>query len=201
MRALLALVALVAMPAQAQIVSPIQFGSETDTSNLATKSEVQAAAAAASAAQTAASSAVKTVNGVTPTAGNVAVAVPTASSVVPPGVADSGTAGTMTGIYALANHTHASKARKGRVLVPAAGTLAVTFGSPFAGTPVCATSAEATAGDTNVVNAQLDGTPTTTGMTIRITRTAQSVVALLGLTILSVPTQVATYAHYICIEP
>jgi hypothetical protein len=127
--------------------------------------------------------------------------MPTPSTTTPPGVADSGQTGTMTTIYALANHTHASKARKGRVLVPATGVLPVTFSSAFGGVPVCAVTAEATAGDTNVVNAQIDGTPTATGMAIRITRTQQSVVALLGLTILSVPTQIATYAHFVCLEP
>ncbi len=45
MKALLAFVALVAMPAQAQIVSPIEFGAPVDTSSLATKAEVSAVAA------------------------------------------------------------------------------------------------------------------------------------------------------------
>lgn len=131
----------------------------------------------------------------------VAATIPTAASSVPPGVADSGAIGASAMVYARADHTHASKARKGRVLVPLTGTLAVTFSPAFSGVPICVANAEATAGDTNVVNAQIDGTPTASGMTIRITRTAQSVVALLGLTILSVPTQIATYAHYICVEP
>lgn len=127
--------------------------------------------------------------------------IPTPSTIAPPAVTDAGAQGTMTTIYALANHTHASKARKGRVLVPNTGTLAVTFSTAFTTVPVCSVTAEATAGDTNVVNAQIDGSPTATNMTIRITRTAQSAVALLGLTVLSVPTQVATYAHFICLEP
>lgn len=109
----------------------------------------------------------------------------------------------MTGpsMFAIWNHTHASKARKGRVLISASGVLTVTFSTPFSTAPLCAVTAEATAGDTNVVNTQIDGVTTASGMTIRVTRTAQSAVALLGLTILSVPTQIATYAHYICIEP
>lgn len=131
----------------------------------------------------------------------IQASIPTAAVTAPPGVSDTGTAGTMTTIYALANHTHASKARKGRVLVPATGTFAVTFSAAFSTAPICAVTAEATAGDTNVVNAQIDGVTTPTGMTIRITRTAQSAVALLGLTILSVPTQIATYAQYVCLEP
>lgn len=168
MRALL-LALLLAIPAGAQVVSPLEVGTGVTPSQLSA----------------------------------VEAKIPTASTTTPPGVSDSGSTGTMTSIYALANHTHASKARKGRLLIPATGTLAVTFSSSFTAgvVPLCSVTAEAAAGDTNVVNAQIDGTPTATGMTIRITRTAQSAVALLGLTILSVPTQIATYAHYICLEP
>lgn len=158
-------------PAQAQVINP----ATVDTSNLATKGDVA----------------------------TMAATIPTPASTVPPGVSDSGSAGNMTSIYALANHTHASKARKGRVLVPAAGFLDVTFSTPFTTgvTPLCAVTAEATLGDTNVVNAQIDGTPTASAARFRITRTSQSVVALIGLTVLSVPTQVATYVHFICLEP
>lgn len=129
--------------------------------------------------------------------------LPVAATSAPPAVADSSATGSMTQQYALANHTHASKARKGRVLVPVAGFTDVAFSTPFsAGTaPLCAVTAEATAGDTNVVNAQIDGVTTANGLRIRITRTAITAASLLGLNILSVPTQVATYAHYICIEP
>ncbi len=130
----------------------------------------------------------------------IARSIPTPALSPPPSVADASSMGNMTTQYALANHTHASKARKGRVLVPANGQYAVTLASAMGSAPLCAVTAEATSGDTNVVNAQVDGVTTTTGFNIRITRTAQSVVALLGLTILSVPTQVATYAHYICVE-
>lgn len=145
-----------------------------DTSTLATKAEVQA----------------------------VQAAIPTASTSAPPSVADSSATGTMTSQYALANHTHASKARKGRVLVPVAGTFDVVFGTAFTtGAPLCSVVAETAPGDANVVNAQIDGQTTTTGFRLRITRTQITVASLLGLTILSVPTQVATYAHYICIEP
>lgn len=141
---------------------------------------------------------VQTVNG---QSGNVTIAVPTASTVTPPSVADSSTTGTMTTMYALANHTHASKARKGRVLVPVAGFTDVTFTTPFTAAPLCVTTAETTAGDTNVVNSQIDGVTTATGFRMRVTRTAITVASLLGLSVLSVPTQVATYAHYVCIEP
>lgn len=168
-----ALLALAAL-LSAPVAAQISYPAQVDTSTLATKAEVQA----------------------------VQSAIPSAASSAPPSVADASATGTMTTQYALANHTHASKARKGRVMVPASGTHAVTFGTAFTtGAPLCVVTAETSAGDTNVVNAQVDGTTTTTGFTIRITRTAITVASLLGLSILSVPTQVATYAHYICVEP
>lgn len=136
--------------------------------------------------------------------------IPVPATTTPPGVTDNGTLGTMTGIYALANHTHASKARKGRVLIPASGAATFSFvgadgvtPAPFAAgvVPLCVTNAEAIKGDTNVVNSQLDGPPTNTGVSIRITRTAVTAASLLGLNILSVPTQIATWAAYVCLEP
>lgn len=132
---------------------------------------------------------------------DVQAVMPQPASSAPPSVADASALGNTTTTYALSNHTHASKARKGRVLVPISGVFDVTFSVSFTGTPLCVLTAETTAGDTNVVNAQIDGVTTSTGFRIRITRTQQSVVALLGLTILSVPTQIATWTHYICIEP
>lgn len=201
-RAALLVASLFATPVAAQVVSPLKTDT-VDTSTLATKAEVQAAASTAAAAKTTADSAVKTVNGTPPNAtGAVTVPVPTAATTTPPGVSDTGTIGTMTTMYALANHTHASKARKGRVLVPAAGALDVTFGVPFTSSPpICVVVAETGLGETAIVNAQIDGTPTMTGLRIRITRTQQSVVALIGLTVLSVPSQIATQAHYVCLEP
>lgn len=128
--------------------------------------------------------------------------LPTAATTSPPGVTDSGALGSAATVYARADHTHASKARKGRVLVPVAGFIDVTFTTPFGSSPpICAVTAETTVGDTNVVNAQIDGTPTMTGMRVRITRTAITAVSLLGLNILSVPSQVATWTHYVCLEP
>lgn len=135
------------------------------------------------------------------TMSDVTAAMPKPSTSAPPSVADSSVTGTQTTTYALANHTHASKARRTRVLVPASGVLDVTFSTPFTSAPVCSVTAETTLGDTNVVNAQMDGTPTMTGMRIRITRTAVTNATLLSLNILSVPAQIATYAHWICIEP
>jgi hypothetical protein len=172
--------------------SSVNSAISSATAPLATKSEVTAATAGLDTV-TARQSAVSA----------LAATVPTASTTTPPGVADSSITGTMTGVYALANHTHASKARKGRVLVPTAGFLDVTFSSAFTSgvIPLCAVTAETSTGDTSVVNAQMDGAPSATGMRIRITRTSITAVSLLGLSVLSVPTQVATYAHYVCLEP
>ena len=174
------------------------------TANAAQTAAEQAQAAAVAAAN----SSVRTVNGISPTgAGNVALALPSAGTATPPCIADAGSAGTPGQVFAPWNHTHCSKARKGRVLVPAAGSLAVTYRDitgaayPFTASPICAVVAETNPGDTNVVNAQIDGVPTTNGMTIRITRTAITAASLLGINILSVPAQIATYAHYVCLEP
>lgn len=133
--------------------------------------------------------------------------IPTAATVAPPCISDTGSPGTPGTLqFAPFNHTHCSKVRRERVLIPVAGVLPVTFKDaasgapfPFTRTPVCAVTAETAAGDANVVNAQIDGSPTLAGMTIRITRTA--VASLLGINVLSVPAQVATWAHFVCLEP
>lgn len=62
--------------------------------------------------------------------------------------------------------------------------------------PVIEAISQATAGSTDVINVQLDGAPTNTQAKLRVTRTQQSVVALIGLTVLSVPASVgATNVH------
>jgi hypothetical protein len=184
---------------------------QIDTSSLATKAEVQAAQQAAADADTkatnavsAASTAVKTVNGTTPNAsGAVTLPIPTASNTTPPGVSDSGSIGTMTTMYALANHTHASKAR--RIIATSAADGSYTFNysaNPFSGPPVCTAVAEVAAGVTDVVNVQIIGTPTTTSASFLVNRANRSVASLLGLTVLSIPAQPgATKIHAICLEP
>lgn len=80
-------------------------------------------------------------------------------------------------------------AQRIRVTTATDGTFTWTFPNAFGvGTvPKIALVAEATAGSTDVINAQVDGTPTNTQVKVRVTRTQISVVALLGLSILSVP--------------
>jgi len=190
-----------------------------DTSALATKAEVQAAAtvasnaaaaastaaSTASTAQTAASTAVKTINGAAPNAsGALTLAIPTASTVMPPCISDvsaAGTAGTMQ--FAPFNHTHCSKARKSVLTSAADGTVTFNYSAtPFTNPPVCAAVAEVAAGVTDVINVQIIGTPTINSASFLVNRTQRSVVSLIGLTVLSVPAQPGvTKVHAICLEP
>lgn len=80
-------------------------------------------------------------------------------------------------------------AQKIRVQTAADGTYTWVYPTPFASgnIPKIFVVAEGGVGVTDVINAQTDGPPTNTQCKIRVTRTQQSVVALLGLTILSVP--------------
>lgn len=71
-----------------------------------------------------------------------------------------------------------------------AGSVTWTFDTAFASVPVVVPVAQATLGSTDVINVQLDGAPTMTSAKFKVTRTQQAVVALLGLTILSVPASV-----------
>lgn len=130
-------------------------------------------------------------------------AVPLPATSAPPAVADTGVTGSDTR-YALANHTHASKARKARLLSAADGTLTYTYETAFASgvVPRCTAIAETGVGVTDVVNVQIEGTPTNTAAVFRVNRTQRSVVALIGLTVLSIPASVgATWVHITCLEP
>lgn len=130
--------------------------------------------------------------------------MPTPATSAPPSVADSSAKGTGDGVYALSNHTHASKARKSRMTSAADGSLTWTFNPPFTNgvTPIISAIAETTAGVTDLINVQIEGTPTATSANLRVTRTNRSTVALIGLTILSLPSSPgATVVHAIALEP
>lgn len=130
--------------------------------------------------------------------------MPTPATTAPPSVADSSAKGTQDTVYALANHTHASKVRKARMTSGADGLINWTYSTPFTNgvTPIISAIAETTSGVTDVINVQVEGTPTATNATLRVTRTNRSTVALLGLTILSLPSQPgATVVHAIALEP
>lgn len=122
---------------------------------------------------------------------------------MPPAVADSGSIGTQTLFYAIANHTHASKARKVIATTAADGTYMFSYAAnPFVNPPTCLAVAETAAGVTDVINVQIVGTPTTTSVTFLANRVQRSVAAVLGLTVLSVPAQPgAIKIHAICLEP
>lgn len=80
--------------------------------------------------------------------------------------------------------------QRARVTTAADGTYTWTFPTPFAATPRVWAIVITAAGVTDVFNVQVDGTPTITQAKFRVNRTQLSVVALLGLTILSVPSSV-----------
>jgi len=129
--------------------------------------------------------------------------IPVPATATPPAVTDTGTLGTMTGIYALANHTHASKARKIIATTATDGTYTFNYSTvPFTAPPICNAIAEVVTGVTDVINVQVVGTPTVNSAAFLVNRTQRSVAALLGLTILSVPASPgATKIHILCVEP
>lgn len=128
-----------------------------------------------------------TVPGITQATVNtlIAAAVPSPATSAPPGVTDASAQGNILR-YAMENHTHASKARKARQAV-STSTYTWTFPTAFSAgvVPVCNAIAETAPGSTELINVQIDGPPTNTQCTFRITRYQQSVASLLGLTVLS----------------
>lgn len=127
----------------------------------------------------------------------VASSIPAPASSDPAPIAVSPVVGGQTP-YARADHVHPSKTRRARLQTAVNGTLTWTYPTPFdAGVvPQIMAIAETAVGVTDVINVQVEGTPTNTQAVIRVTRTNQTVVALLGLTILSVPTNVgATWVN------
>lgn len=133
----------------------------------------------------------------------LAATIPVPAQAAPPGVSDTGAQGSVLR-YAMENHTHASKARKVRFQSAADGTLTWTFATPFTAgvVPIVVGVAEVANGVTDVVNVQVVDTPTNTSCKMIVNRTNRSVVALIGLTILSVPSSPgATWVHAIALEP
>lgn len=107
--------------------------------------------------------------------------VPKPAVTMPPGVSDSGAIGTDQR-YALANHTHASKARKQRVTGVNTATYTWVYPTAFpAGTvPICNAIAEDPANSAlELYNVQIVGVPTATQCTFRISRLTTGLFALL----------------------
>jgi len=121
----------------------------------------------------------------------VVATIPTAASTDPAPVAVIPVVGAMAP-YARADHVHASKTRRSRLQTASDGTLTWTYPTAFdvGVVPQIQAIAETAVGVTDVINVQIEGTPTNVSCKIRVTRTQQSVVALLGLTILSIPSSV-----------
>lgn len=84
----------------------------------------------------------------------------------------------------------AAQPQKAHLTTATDGTVTWTYpvACSVGANPYVQALSRATAGSTDVINVQMDGAPTNTAAKFRITRTAVTVVSLLGLTILSVPT-------------
>lgn len=130
--------------------------------------------------------------------------IPTPATSTPPAVADTGTKGVTSNQFAMPDHTHASKARKDRLQTATNGTLTWTYSTAFGAgvVPRISAIAETTGGTSDIYNVQIVGTPTNTSCQILCNRVQQSVAAVLGLTVLSVPASPGvTWVHLLALEP
>lgn len=129
--------------------------------------------------------------------------VPLPATSMPPGVADTGALGTDIR-YALANHTHASKARKQRVTGINTVTYVWTYPTPFPSgvIPICNAIVEDPADSaTDSYNVQISGVPTNTQCTFRIKRQSSGLLSLLLGAISFNPTAGNVNLHCIALEP
>lgn len=130
--------------------------------------------------------------------------MPTPATSAPPSVADSSAKGTDESVYALANHTHASKARKQiRTQGAAASTYTWVYPVPFANgvVPVVTAIVQVPNGTTDLFNVQVMGAPTNTQCVFQINRVSAGLLALLlgALSLNSTP--VVSTLHMIALEP
>ncbi len=135
--------------------------------------------------------------------GDVQAIVPQPATSMPPGVADNGMLGT-DNRYALANHTHASKARKQIVVMGSASTTyAWTYPTPFGAgvVPIVSAIVQVPSGNTDLFNVQVMGTPTNTGCVFQINRVSSGLLSLLGGALSINPTPIAATLHMIALEP
>lgn len=130
--------------------------------------------------------------------------MPQPATSMPPGVSDSGALGT-SAKYALENHTHASKARKGLASIGSnVGTYTWVYPVAFASgvVPICNGIAQTASGITDLINIQIDGSPTNTQCVFRITRYSQSFLSLLGINILGFNSgSIPITLHMLALEP
>lgn len=130
--------------------------------------------------------------------------IPQPANAMPPGVADAGSKGTDLR-YALADHTHAGKARKSLAAVQSSvGTYTWTYPVAFGAgvVPICNAIAQTATGVSDLINVQIDGAPTNTQCVFRITRYSQSFLSLLGINILGLNVAaIPITLHMLALEP
>lgn len=132
-----------------------------------------------------------------------ASSVPLPSTMMPPGVADLGMIGS-NNRYALADHTHASKARKQIITMPsAATTYAWSYPTAFGAgvVPIVSAIVQVTTGNTDLFNVQVMGAPTNTGCVFQINRVSAGLLSLLAGALSINPTPIAATLHMIALEP
>lgn len=129
--------------------------------------------------------------------------VPEPAQSAPPAVNDSSVQGTVTR-YAMENHTHASKVRKWIVALGSnVGTYTWVYPTPFGAgvAPIASAIAQTAPGVTDLINVQIEGTPTNTQCVFRITRYSQSFLSLLGINILGFNTaSIPISLHMVALE-
>lgn len=129
--------------------------------------------------------------------------VPTGATSAPPSVSTNSATGSEAMIYALADHTHASKTRRMVQAIPAASTYVWTYPTAFGAgvVPMVNAIAQVSAGNTDLFNVQVLGTPTNTQCTFQINRVSAGLLGLL-LGALSInPTPAAITLHMWAVEP
>jgi hypothetical protein len=128
--------------------------------------------------------------------------MPTPASSPPPAVSDGGATGTQTTVYALANHTHASKARK-QIGVSSAATFTWTYPTPFAAgvVPIVNGIAQVVAGNADLFNVQILGVPTNTGCVFQINRVSSGLFGLITGALGINPTPATINIHMLALEP
>jgi len=135
--------------------------------------------------------------------GDVQAIIPQPASTMPPGVTDTSMVGSAAP-YARADHTHASKARKQSVVMgSAATTYAWTYPTPF-GTgvvPIVNAIVQVPAGNQDLFNVQVMGTPSNTGCVFQINRVSSGLLSLLTGALSINPTPIAATLHMIALEP
>lgn len=127
--------------------------------------------------------------------------LPQPATLASPGVADASVVG-VASPYARMDHTHASKARK-TISAVSASTYTWTYPTAFGAgvVPICNAIAQVASGTTDLVNVQVQGTPTNTQCTFQITRYSQGLVGLVTGVLSVNSTPFSGSLHCIAFEP